>query len=83
VARHAHAESVLVQVSEAGGKLHIEIEDDGKGFDPENISKRERRPFGLMGIRERVDILGGTVHIDSKPGEGTRIRLEVPLPPEG
>jgi signal transduction histidine kinase len=80
IARHAQAENVLVQVSETGDKLHIEIEDDGKGFDPQNIAKRERRPFGLMGMRERVEILGGTLHIDSAPGEGTRFRIEVPLP---
>jgi signal transduction histidine kinase len=82
VARHAQAENVLVQVSETGDKLRIEIEDDGKGFDPDNISKRERRPFGLMGMRERVEILGGTLHIDSAPGKGTRFRIEVPLPHE-
>jgi len=83
VARHAEAENVLVQVSESEGKLHIEIEDDGKGFDPDHVSKRERRPFGLMGIRERVELLGGSVRIDSTPGEGTRIRIDVPLPREG
>jgi signal transduction histidine kinase len=83
VARHAQAESVLIQVSESGGALHIEIEDDGRGFDPENVSQAHRRPFGLMGIRERVEILGGSVRIDSAPGKGTRIHIDVPLPPEG
>jgi signal transduction histidine kinase len=82
VARHAGAETVLVQLSEADGRLSIEIEDDGKGFDPENVARRERRPFGLMGIRERVDILGGKVRIDSAPGKGTRIHFDVPLPRE-
>ena len=82
IARHAQAESVLIQVSESGDVLHIEIEDDGKGFDPENVSRAHRRPFGLMGIRERVDILGGKVRIDSAPGKGTRLHIDVPFPPE-
>jgi len=82
VARHAQAESVLIQVSESEGALHIEFEDDGRGFDPEKVSQAHRRPFGLMGIRERVDILGGSVRIDSAPGKGTRLHIEVPLPPE-
>ncbi|HTP50881.1 MAG TPA: ATP-binding protein [Anaeromyxobacteraceae bacterium] len=83
IARHAQAESVLIQVSESGGALHIEIEDDGRGFDPENISRAHRRPFGLMGIRERVELLGGQVRIDSAPGKGTRLHIDVPVPPEG
>jgi len=82
IARHAEAESVLVQVAESDGMLRIEIEDDGKGFDPGSSGSPDRRHFGLMGIRERVEILGGTVRIDSAPGQGTRLRFEVPLPRE-
>jgi signal transduction histidine kinase len=83
IARHAQAETVLIQLSEADGVIRIEIEDDGRGFDPGNVSHAERRHFGLMGIEERVDILGGKVRIDSAPGQGTRIHLEVPLRGEG
>ncbi|MEY2669394.1 MAG: hypothetical protein RJA59_2032, partial [Pseudomonadota bacterium] len=82
IARHAHAESVLIQLSEGEGAIRIEIEDDGRGFEPDKVSHAERRHFGLMGIEERVEILGGKVKIDSAPGQGTRIRLEVPLPRE-
>jgi signal transduction histidine kinase len=82
IARHAQAESVLIQIAEADGVLRIEIEDDGKGFDPGNVSHADRRHFGLMGIEERVEILGGEVSIDSAPGQGTRVHLEVPLPKE-
>ncbi len=83
IARHAQAETVLVQLAEGEGVIRIEIEDDGRGFDPGKVSHAERRHFGLMGIEERVEILGGKVAIDSAPGQGTRIRLEVPLPREG
>jgi signal transduction histidine kinase len=83
IARHAHADTVLIQLSEADGVIRIEIEDDGRGFEPGNVSHAERRHFGLMGIEERVEILGGKVRIDSAPGQGTRIHLEVPLRKEG
>lgn len=82
VAHHSEAESVLIQASEPDGRLHIEIEDDGKGFDPGSAGSPDRRHFGLMGIRERVEILGGKVRFDTAPGQGTRIAFDVPFPPE-
>ena len=54
------------------------IEDDGKGFS--DIAGRKRtKGLGIVGIRERVESLGGKFHIRSKPGEGTRIRVTIPL----
>jgi signal transduction histidine kinase len=62
----------------------IDIEDDGKGFDHEAAARREgRRPWGLLGIRERAEILGGTVRIESAPGQGTQVAVRIPLPREG
>ena len=82
IARHAKATAVLVQVGVEGDELLIEIEDDGRGFDVEAAAKREgRRPWGLLGIRERAEILGGSARIDSAPGQGTRVQVRVPLPP--
>jgi signal transduction histidine kinase len=81
VARHAQATAVLVQVGEEGGEIRIDIEDDGRGFDPDDAARREeRRPWGLMGIRERAEILRGTARVDSAPGQGTRVALRVPIP---
>jgi signal transduction histidine kinase len=83
ILRHAQAEAVLIQVGPKDGALRIEIEDDGRGFDTaEAAANTERPPFGLMGIRERVELLGGKVSIDSAPGQGTRIEIDVPLPGE-
>jgi signal transduction histidine kinase len=83
VLKHAEAETVLIQVAITGEALHIEIEDDGKGFDPSRTGTDAKRPsFGLAGIRERVDLLGGEVQMDAAPGQGTRIRIDVPLPSE-
>jgi signal transduction histidine kinase len=82
VGRHSGADSVLIQVEEHKGQLEIEIEDDGRGFDPASVAQPDLggRGLGLMGIRERVELLGGTVDIDSAPDDGTRIALRVPLP---
>jgi signal transduction histidine kinase len=80
VARHAAADSVLVQVNVEGEALRIVIEDDGKGFDPDAPPADDRAHWGLLGIQERVQILGGRARVDSSPGSGTRVEIEVPLP---
>jgi signal transduction histidine kinase len=79
IARHAGAESVLIQLAAHDGELRIEIEDDGKGFDPA-VVPQDRPHYGLVGIRERAELLGGTAVIDSAPGQGTRVEVRVPLP---
>jgi signal transduction histidine kinase len=81
ITRHAQADTVLIQGSAAGGRLLIEIEDDGVGFDPAGIERSHdsMRGIGLLGMRERLEILGGTLEVDSTPGEGTRIVFSVPL----
>ena len=84
VVRHSGATSVLIQMARADGTLTIEVEDDGKGFAPEAVATPESsgRGLGLLGIRERVELLGGSVTIESAPGEGTRVAVRVPVPGE-
>jgi signal transduction histidine kinase len=80
IAKHSGAETVLIQCLERDGRISIEIEDDGKGFSPESLpppSARERG-LGLLGMRERVELFGGTLELDSAPGSGTRIAVNVP-----
>jgi signal transduction histidine kinase len=77
--RHAKAESVLIQLGSDGRDLRIEIEDDGQGFTV-GVTPNDRPHYGIMGIRERAEALGGTAVIDSSPGHGTRIEVRVPLP---
>ncbi|HKQ61014.1 MAG TPA: ATP-binding protein, partial [Candidatus Polarisedimenticolaceae bacterium] len=81
VGRHAGAERVLVQVAAEGGRLVLEVEDDGAGFDPAAVrpARDEQRGLGLLGVHERVELFGGTLRVESAPGEGTRVVLEVPL----
>lgn len=83
IARHAQATQVLVEVALEGREVHVAIEDDGKGFDQAEVARRPGRPhWGLLGIAERAELLGGRAAIDSAPGAGTRVDVRIPLPPE-
>jgi two-component system, NarL family, sensor histidine kinase DevS len=75
VVKHAGARSVSIVVTPAGGTLRLVIEDDGSGFEPERV-----RPdaLGLVGMRERVAVLDGSVKVESAPGAGTTIMVELP-----
>jgi signal transduction histidine kinase len=81
ISRHAHAESVLIQGAVEHGVLTVEIEDDGDGFDPGQVVQAHDslRGVGLLGMRERLEIFGGTLRIDSEPGGGTRVVMTVPV----
>ena len=84
VARHAGADSVLIQGTFEDGRVRIEIEDDGEGFDPATAidGVTSLRGVGLLGMRERIEILGGELTIDSGPGAGTCILMSVPVDDE-
>lgn len=79
-ARHANASHVQVTLHLDGGTARTIIEDDGVGFDvQEALAKAdERRTIGLALIRDRARMLGGTLDIDSVPGRGTRVVLDIP-----
>jgi signal transduction histidine kinase len=83
IARHAEAENVSLTLEFQDEFVTIDIEDDGRGFDVEATFARgqDGSPFGLMGMRERVDLLDGTLAVESRPGEGTSVRVRVPLRP--
>lgn len=78
VARHAAASAVHITLHEADGQLHVCIRDNGKGFDTSAGAPREG--FGLLGMRERVLALNGTLRVDSAPGQGTTVSIDIPLP---
>jgi signal transduction histidine kinase len=75
VIKHAGASHVEVAAREAGGEIHILVADDGAGFDP-GAGTGGR---GLTGMRERIELLGGSIAVESAPGEGTKISARVPL----
>ena len=74
--RHAHAEHVTVRVGGTSGGLVVEVADDGIGFDPDRPELRSRH-LGLTSMEERARELRGRLRIDSKPGTGTTVRIEV------
>lgn len=79
VIRHAEAHTVAVRLSEEDGALCLRISDDGRGFD---TGARRGSSFGLVGMRERVLMLGGSLQIESQPGEGTTLCVRVALDKE-
>lgn len=75
--RHANARSVDIFLRGLDGGLQLAIQDDGSGFDP--ARPRPKVGLGLTGMRERVDLLGGQLDIESAPGEGTAVIVWLPL----
>ncbi|MBS0661146.1 MAG: GAF domain-containing protein [Verrucomicrobia bacterium] len=75
--RHARAARLQVRLNYAPQGVHLEVEDDGIGFDPAAASDG----FGLQGMRERIESLGGRFGLRSAPGAGTTVRIEMPSPP--
>jgi len=72
--KHAEAESASVEVREGEGSLTITVRDNGRGFEPASSP----HGFGLVGIQERVDSLGGTLGLESAPGAGTTVTVRLP-----
>jgi PAS domain S-box-containing protein len=79
VARHAAANNVEINLTQQVGDLHVQVRDDGKGFNTETTTMNES--FGLLGIRERAFALEGYVKVLSTPGQGTSVTIVVPAKP--
>jgi len=75
-ARHSRASEVTIALQQRDDAVIIEIRDNGIGFEPTSVRKREG--FGLYGMRERALGLGGSIRFDSAPGRGTCVRIELP-----
>jgi signal transduction histidine kinase len=78
--QHAEAAQASVTLSVGGAEIHLKIEDDGKGFDPEAV-RMSRRGLGLLSMAERLELFDGRLCIDSQLGKGTRVQAIVPLGP--
>jgi signal transduction histidine kinase len=79
VNKHAHASAVTVVVRREARRVCCSVRDDGVGFDP-GTAPSTVKGIGLIGIRERLATLGGTLSIDAAPGRGTELRVAIPLP---
>ncbi|MEP6605306.1 MAG: sensor histidine kinase [Nitrosospira sp.] len=80
VARHAKATKVHMGIIKIPGAIRMEISDNGKSFDVEKtLGARNRTRLGLIGMRERIEMVGGKLSITSKLGVGTMVRAEIPF----
>jgi signal transduction histidine kinase len=78
VVRHAHAAEASIVVTVSRGSVQLVVEDDGVGFDPGALAPAER--IGLIGMRERLELLGGSLRLESAPGGGCSVHGRLPLP---
>ena len=84
IIKHAGATSIFIQLSFEPTRIHVTVRDDGQGFDPDIVRKRQtsRPSLGLAGMNERAALLGGTVVIESGPGQGTLVEAKIPCQPQ-
>ena len=81
VRKHAKAHSVDVRIEATDGTIRLSVQDDGIGFSPGELGRSEFPRFGLATMRERAENMGGWLRLESTPGEGTRILVELPAQP--
>src|SRR3954453_13520644 len=77
VTKHSMAQRAELKVRESGNHIEIEVSDDGVGFEPNMVQEG----FGLVGMRERAALLGGTLRIESTKGSGAKVEAQIPLGP--
>jgi signal transduction histidine kinase len=75
---HAHPRRIEVGVSFSRNELTMEVRDNGTGFEPAAVFAREDKHYGLVGMRERVQAVGGAFRLDSTPGKGTDLTVRIP-----
>jgi two-component system sensor histidine kinase DegS len=78
IRNHAQASQVRITFDMDETRVRTVVEDNGKGFDVEQALSGPRRTIGLASLKERVELLGGRLEIESQPGQGTRIVMEMP-----
>jgi PAS domain S-box-containing protein len=80
IAKHAEAKSVAVMLERRADQVSLIIEDDGVGFEIEQTFKAHDKGLGLVGMRERAALVGGTVEVESQPNSGTTLVVRIPTP---
>jgi len=82
VAQHAQASRVRVSIHKIADDVHLEIADNGKAFDVSRVERDKRnKRLGLIGMRERAEMIGGTFAVESVAGQGTTVRALIPFNP--
>lgn len=81
--RHAGASTIRIELRRSDDRAIARVEDDGRGFDAGGRSRDGGAAIGLFAMAERVRSVGGVVDVESRPGGGTRVRIDLPVRPEG
>lgn len=82
IEEHSQAERAWLVLAQRNGKMHLEIGDDGCAFTPQRVAEAQADGhLGLLGMRERAELLGGNFELHADPGKGTIIRVSVPVTP--
>lgn len=80
VANHAKASRVTVTIRKSAHFITLKIHDDGQSFKVQSVLlQKGRKRLGLLGMRERIDMIGGKFHVDSAPGKGTTLTAQIPF----
>jgi len=79
VRNHAQATEVRVTMDTDDIRVRAIVEDNGKGFNPEVLTDGKQKTIGLSALKERIELLGGALEVDSQPGQGTRVVMDVPV----
>ena len=81
--KHGKGDLIVVSLQENGDGIHLRIEDNGIGFDPDQRRSTERDypGIGLVSMKERAELSGGTFKVASERGKGTAIQVSFPVPP--
>ena len=80
VAEHSQATRVELRISRTVDAFHLEVTDDGKAFDVQHMADLQSgHHLGLISMRERAEMLGGAFHVESKPGKGTTLHVQIPI----
>lgn len=82
IARHAKASQASVRMMREEETIRIEVEDNGQGFDAAAILRSDDAGLGILGMQERIQLIGGQFRLSSKPGKGTKIAVELNVPQE-
>jgi two-component system NarL family sensor kinase len=83
VVKHAEATHIRVTLDQVGGNVSLTVSDNGRGFDPQRVPRVDDDPdghrYGMVGMHERIQLLGGRLVVESEPGAGTTVRAAIPL----
>ena len=79
IVKHAGISQATVSLEQADGGRRITVSDSGKGFEVESIMNDPKTAHGLLMLQDRLGLIGGSIEVTSKLGDGTRVVIEIPL----